>query len=72
MWIRNSLDINYLDRPILNYSYMAKTENVEETCRIIGVFGTGITDFQMVEIPVEKVLGHLPKNIIEKSDSVEE
>lgn len=30
MWIKNSLDINYPDRPISDYSYMAKTENVEE------------------------------------------
>ncbi|MEY8331362.1 AAA family ATPase, partial [Lachnospiraceae bacterium 48-33] len=65
MWIRNNLDINYPDRPISDYSYMAETENVEEICRIIAAFGTGITDFQMVEVPVEKVLGHLPKRIQE-------
>ena len=44
---------------------MAETENVEEICRIIAAFGTGITDFQMVEVPAEKVLGHLPKRIQE-------
>ena len=44
---------------------MAETENVERICRIIAAFGTGITDFQMVEVPVEKVLGHLPKRIQE-------
>lgn len=65
MWIRNGLDINYPDRPISDYSYMAETENVEEICRIIAAFGTGITDFQMVEVPAEKVLGHLPKKIQE-------
>jgi hypothetical protein len=65
MWLRNSLDINYPDRPISDYSYMAETENVEEICRIIASFGTGITDFQMVEVPVEKVLGHLPKRVQE-------
>ena len=66
MWMKNSLDINYPDRPISNYSYMAENENVEEICRIIAAFGTGITDFQMVEIPVEKVLGHMPKRVQEK------
>jgi len=65
MWIGNSLDINYPDRPISDYSYMAETENVEEICRIIAAFGTGITDFQLVEVPVEKVLGHLPKRVQE-------
>ncbi len=65
MWIKNNLDINYPNRPISDYSYMAETENVEKICRIIAAFGTGITDFQMVEVPVEKVLGHLPKKIQE-------
>lgn len=66
LWIQNSLDINYPDRPISNYSYMAKAENVEEICRIIAAFGTGITDVQMADIPVEKVLGHLPQSIRER------
>lgn len=66
MWLRKGLDINYPDRPISDYSYMAETENVEEVCRIISAFGTGITGFKMVEVPVEKVLGHLPKTIQEK------
>lgn len=66
MWIKNSMDINYPDRPISDYSYMAETENVEEICRIIAAFGTGITDFKMVEVPVEKVLGHFPKRIQEE------
>ena len=59
-WIRMGLDINYPDRPISDYSYMADTENVEEVCRIISAFGTG---FKMVKVPIEKVLGHLPKEI---------
>lgn len=65
MWIKNSLDINYPDRPISDYSYMAETGNVEEICRIIAAFGIGITDFKMVEVPIEKVLGHLPNRIQE-------
>jgi AAA15 family ATPase/GTPase len=66
MWIKNGLDINYPDRPISDYSYMAETENVEEVCRIISAFGTGITGFRMVEVPVEKVIGHLPKIVKDK------
>lgn len=66
MWLQKGLDINYPDRPISDYSYMAKTENVEEVCRIISAFGTGITGFRMVEVPIEKVLAHLPKSIREK------
>lgn len=62
-WIQKGLDVNYPDRPISDYSYMAETENVEEICRIIAAFGTGIKGFRMVEVPVEKILGYLPKQI---------
>lgn len=65
-WMREGLDINYPDRPISDYSYMAETENVEEVCRMIAAFGTGITGFKMVEVPVEKVIRYLPKRIREK------
>lgn len=63
LWIKDGLDINYPDRPISDYSYMANTENVEEICRIISAFGTGITDFKMVDIPMESVADQLPKQI---------
>lgn len=66
MWIKNSLDVNYPDDPISNYSYMADNDNIEEICRIISAFGTGITNFKMVEVPVEKVISNLPKGIAEK------
>ena len=66
LWIREGLALYYPDRPISNYSYMADTDNVEEVCRMIEAFGTGITGFQMVEVPVEKVLEYIPKNVKEE------
>ena len=66
LWIRERLALYYPDRPISNYSYMADTDNVEEVCRMIEAFGTGITGFQMVEVPVEKVLEYIPKNVKEE------
>lgn len=63
LWISENLDINHPNRPISDYSYMAKREKVEEVCRIISAFGTGITGFKMVEVPPEKVLGNIPKKI---------
>ncbi len=67
IWIKNMLDINFPDMPISSYSYMADTENVEEVCHMIAAFGTGITDYRLVEIPVEKVFSHLSKEIQEKT-----
>lgn len=62
-WISENLDINYPNRPISDYSYMAKTEKVEEVCRIISAFGTGITGFKLVDVSPEKVLGNMPKQL---------
>lgn len=61
IWIDKCLNINYPDKPISDYSYLAKTENVEKICNIMSAFGTGITNFRMIEIPIEKVLGNLSK-----------
>lgn len=66
LWLKNCLDINYPDRPISNYSYMASMENVEEICNMIAAFGTGITDYKLVDVSVEKVVSHLPKEAREQ------
>lgn len=63
LWVNYQLDINYPNRPISDYPYMAKTDRLEEVCRIISAFGTGITDFKLVEIPFEKVVGELPPSV---------
>lgn len=62
-WINNQLDINYPNQPISDYSYLARANDVDEVCRIISAFGTGITGFRMVDVPVEKVLGELPQKL---------
>lgn len=62
-WIRSSLDINYPDEPVSDYSYLSQTDKVDEVCRIISAFGTGITDFSLVDVPLEKILVDLPKNL---------
>ncbi len=66
LWVRDSLDINYPNAPISDYSYMSNTENIEEVCRIISAFGTGITNFKLVDVPFEKVINSLPRIYIDK------
>lgn len=66
LWVQRALDINYPDMPISSYSYMANTENVEEVCKMIEAFGTGIIGFKMVDVPVEKVMSHLPLEVKER------
>lgn len=59
-WIEDKLDINYPDEPISSYSYMANTRNIDEICKLIAAFGTGIHGFQIVDIPLETVVSRMP------------
>ena len=72
LWIQNKLDINFPNQPISNYSYLLKADKVNginEICRIISAFGTGITNLQMIEVPFERVLRNLPKELQNKIKS---
>ena len=62
-WIKHSLDINFPDVPISDYSYLSRADNVKEVCKVISAFGTGITDYKMIDVQLEQVLETLPKNL---------
>lgn len=55
-WIRDSLAIIYPDQPLSMYEYLSKTEQTEEICKLISAFGTGITDFKIVDIDIDRIL----------------
>ena len=67
-WFQTELDINYPNQPISDYSYLAQADadKVSEVCRIMSAFGTGITDFRLRNVPIERVLHGLPKNLQDK------
>ena len=58
-WIRDSLAIIYPNQPLSMYEYLSKTEQTEEICKLISAFGTGITDFQIVDVDLETILQRL-------------
>lgn len=62
VWYANKLDINYPDQPVSNYAYMTKSDRnqVEDVCKLIAAFGIGITDYRLVEAPLEKALHGIP------------
>ena len=59
MWIRDSFAIIYPDQPLSMYEYLSKTEQTEEICKLISAFGTGITDFKIVNVDIEQILRRL-------------
>jgi len=68
-WLQQSLDINYPNRIITDYSYLTDVGTISEVSRLIFAFGTGITQITPIEIPVDKMLAGLPvfiKNDIAK------
>ena len=40
-----------------------------ELCRVISAFGTGITDFKILDVPIERVVSKLPLPLREKIES---
>jgi abortive phage resistance protein len=62
-WVKESLDINYPNRSISNYEYLSKTDDVEKICKILSSFGTGITNFIIVKVPLSKVMEDLPYEV---------
>jgi AAA15 family ATPase/GTPase len=64
-WFADCLDITYPDNPLSSYSYMANQANIDEVCRMIAAFGTGITSYEVIEVPIEKIISKLPKLIVE-------
>jgi len=64
-WIKYSLDINYPDRPISNYSYFMTDDNLEEISKIIQAFGTGITNFSIVDVTLDSIANNIPKKVLQ-------
>lgn len=62
-WIRKNFEINFPNRPISNYNYLSRSNNIEKVSRIVSSFGTGITGFHIVNIKPEKFQESIPDKI---------
>lgn len=65
-WFRVNLDINYPDEPISSYSYFMVRDNMAQITRIISSFGTGISDYKIVDLPIDKLGKSFPTSLIKK------
>jgi AAA15 family ATPase/GTPase len=68
-WFEGSLDVNYPNRPISDYSYFRDVENKDEVCRVIKSLGTGITNYQEINSSMEQLQQQLPKVIYNRLES---
>lgn len=63
-WFKYKLSVNYPDNPITNYSYIMDEESVNQIGKLLSIFGTGINEFFVADVPLEKVTSSLPKDLI--------
>lgn len=66
-WFLECLDINFASAPITNFQYMLG-EDIdfnESIVKTLNMFGTGITNFSLVESNREDVTNDLPKGLLE-------
>lgn len=64
-WFKIQLSVNHPDRPVTGYSYITDKENIEKISKLLESFDTGITNFTIVEIPIEKVTSEIPKSLFD-------
>lgn len=63
-WFKHKLSVNSPDSPITNYTYLLNDESIEKISKLLSAFSTGISQFSLVSIPLEKVSSNVPKEIM--------
>lgn len=64
-WIKYKLSVNYPDRPITNYSYLMDAESVNQIGKWLSVFGTGVSEFVIADVSLEKITATTSKDIMQ-------
>lgn len=67
MWFKNTLDINYADEPITNFQYFLGEDFDfnRKIIEILDMFGTGITDFKLIDSTIQDIKKDFPSDLLE-------
>lgn len=65
-WFRTKLSVNSPNRPITNFSYLMNHESIEKISELLSNFSTGVSQFKLVDISIEKVLSDFPKDFVQE------
>ena len=63
-WFKQKLSVNSPDSPITNYTYLLNDDSIEKISKLLSAFSTGVSQFSLVSIPLEKVSNNVPKEIM--------
>lgn len=64
-WFKYKLSVNYPDRPITNYSYLMDSESVNQIGKLLSSFDTGVSEFVIAKVALEKVTANVPKDLMQ-------
>lgn len=65
-WFKYKLSVNYPDRPITDYSYLMDTESVDQIGKLLSSFGTGVSEFVIADVSLEKATANVSKNLMQE------
>ncbi len=63
-WFETTLDINHPYNTITDFSYFIETEK-SQVSEIIKAFGTGITEFNVIDLSIDEIRDKIPSQILE-------
>lgn len=64
-WFKYKLSVNCPDKPITNYPYLMNSNDFSEITNLLSFFGTGVSKVNIVDVPTEKVINTIPKEIMQ-------
>lgn len=65
-WFKYILSVNCPDKSITNYPYLMDSKDFSEITKLLTFFGTGVSKIDIVDIPTEKVLNSVPKELMQQ------
>lgn len=63
-WFKYRLSVNSPERPITSYSSLLDNDSIQEISNMLSLFGTGVSHFTLSDVPIEKFINSVEKNLM--------
>ena len=63
-WFKYKLSVNSPDRPITSYSSLLDNDSIKEISNMLSLFGTGVSHFTLSDVPLEKFINSVEKDLM--------
>ena len=63
-WFKYKLSVNSPERPITSYSSLLDNESIQEISNMLSLFGTGVSHFNLSDVPLEKLINSVSKELM--------